>query len=199
MIKINLALKKQAVYAEASGKSSVFSGAGSGKEVLTELFPRMILPVLIALGANAGYDHWVEKRTEEMSAEVSSLEAERNKVQSKLRSFSGFEAKKAELNGMLDIFSAKVAVFDALVRSRETPLRALVTLSMACPKEVWFNKISFTEAGVEIAGRSTDIALISEVMEKMSVDQMFRDVKLKSTIIEDVTQQTVFELTAGRI
>jgi Tfp pilus assembly protein PilN len=199
MIKINLALKKQAVYADASAKSSLFSGAGSGKEVFTSLFPRMILPVLIALGANYAFDYWVETRTEEMNAEVSVLEGERNKIQAKLRSFSGFEAKKAELNGMLDIFSAKVAVFDALVRSREVPLRALVTLSMACPKEVWFSKISFTDAGVEISGRSTDIALISEVMEKMNVEQVFRDVKLKSTIIEDVTQQTVFELTAGRI
>ena len=199
MIKINLALKKQAVYAESSDKKPFFSSGGNSKELLTALLPRMVLPMLIALGANYGYDYWIEKRTEEMNAEVAALESEKAKVAGRLNSFSGFESKKAELNGMLDLFSAKVSVFDSLVKSREIPLRALVTLSLACPKEVWLSKITFNDGGVEIIGRSTDIGLISEVMEKMGADQMFRDVRLRSTNIDSTTQQTNFELTAGRI
>ena len=198
MIKINLALKKQATYAEsASAGKSMLSGASSS-ELLTSLFPRVLLPVLLALGANFGFDYYVEFKNEELNKETVVLESEKNKISAELSRFSGFEAKKAELVGMMNFFSAKVSAFDDLLKGKDATLKSLVALARSCPKDVWLTKVNIKDVDYEISGKSFDIGLVSEVMEKMTTSQIFKDVVLKGTNIEQNSQQAAFDLTARR-
>jgi hypothetical protein len=199
MIKINLATKKQAVYAAADQKKSLFAASDSNKSMMFTLFPRLILPALIAMGANFGFDYWAESRNTDLQAEIAGLEEEKRKLAGSLKNFAGFEAKKAELNGMLDLFGSKVSVFDSLVKSRDSTLRALVVISKSCPKDVWMSSIRLGEKNVEIKGKSIDIGLVSDVMEKMTTSQIFKDVQLKSSVLEENNDSAVFELSAGRI
>jgi len=197
MIKINLALKKQAAYAEATTAKSILSGASSS-ELLTSLFPRVLLPVLLALGANFGFDYYTEFKNQELNKELVVLEGEKNKVSAELAKFSGFEAKKAELVGMMNFFNAKVSAFDDLIKDKDATLKSLVALARSCPKDVWLTKVNVRNGDYEITGKSFDIGLVSEVMEKMAASQIFKDVVLKGTTIEQNSQQAGFDLTARR-
>ena len=209
MIRINLAVRKQASYLGSqttksgvhavSGKSTTFNAlrmfrSEGGATTLKRILVPVVLSAVIFLGSSI----YIQQETEHMHDEVTQVEAERTKIQEELKRIKGFESVKDELERNELILKTKIATIEKLVRGRDFTLKSVVALTQSLPRDVWLTDIMVTDLSYDIRGSTTDIGLISDVMTKLGKSIYFKDVTLKGTNTDPQGRIATFELTARK-
>lgn len=205
MIKINLALKKQASYssdevaAKGGGLSALKSlGSSADSSELVSILSRILLPLALCGGAFFAYNYVIDLRTEEMSMEVANIDKEKIKIQEELRKIKGFEVQKLELEKTSQVINAKISTIEQLIRGKDHTVKAMIALSQSLPKDVWLTEIVATEKTYSIRGNTVDMGLVSDVMSKLGTSIYYKDVSLKGSTSDSSGRQASFELTARR-
>lgn len=210
MIKINLARKKHftqsagatATAKAASGKSMSAGLSSIGDSIrgagITTLFGKVIIPIVLCVGAYFAFDHYLTQQRELMQSEVAQIESEKSKVQAELNRIKGFESVKAELEKNEKILKNKIDTIQRLVTNRDFAFKSLMSLSGSLPREVWLNELTETEQGFNIKGNATDVGLVSDLMTRLGQTAVFKEVTLTSTKNDPALNKAVFELTARR-
>lgn len=202
MIKINLALKKQASYAaeDAAGKTSGFSlkSIGANSEELMSVLSQVFFPLILSCGVYFAFNYYIQLRTDEFRVELGNIDSEKIKIQSELKKIQGFEAQKNELEKTAQIINTKISTVDDLIRGKDHMLKSMIALSQSLPKNVWLTEINATDKMVNIRGSTLDMALVSDVMSKLGSSIYYKDVTLKGSTADNSGQHANFELTARR-
>lgn len=199
MIKINLALRKQASY--AAGATSVKAGPFVGLKAsgeLASLLSRILVPVAICVTAYFAFDSYIQGRVAEMRAETDVQQKEKTKIQGELAKISGFEAQKADLKRQEDALLNKINTVERLISGRDRALKELIGVAQALPKDVWLSSITATETRLLLNGNAEDMSLISDVMSKLQTSIHFTDVSLTRSSSDASGVRSTFEVTAGR-
>lgn len=197
MIKINLAKKKQAAYSggEAAPKGSSFSLGASTEGAGPVLF-KILLPVILSAVSYFAYHYWLDMKNEEMKIELSNLSEEKTRNEQELQKYSGFEAKKSELDQTQQMINLKIDTIEKLIRGKDNTVKSVIALSQALPKEVWLNDLNVTETGYMIRGQSLEMSLVSDFMSKLNASIYYKDVTLKSSVSDPAGNMANFELSA---
>lgn len=213
MIKINLALKKQAA-ASSEGKGSklsldTLSGLIKGKIDLNSVrdfveglplrkYASMLAVAIVATSLL----NWREEKVQERWIEaIDKLKAEQTQLKLALAKTKGFEDIKKSLDADDAMIRTKINVIQKLIADRQTPPKLLLSLSAGIPSEVWLSNFKFAPDGVNLKGYSLGFNQISDFMKNLGENAYFTDLKLQSTQQgKDDTGLTVaiFELSAKR-
>ena len=196
MIRINLALKKQANYIAPKTGTFTPSAKSAALSDLAPLLSRILLPLGLCAVAYFAQDYYTQEKLNEMSQESANIEKEKTKIQEELKRIKGFELVKTELDRNEHILSTKIETIEKLIRGRDFTVKTLVSISQSLPREVWLTEVTSNEQGFVLRGGTTDIGLISDVMSRLGKTIYFKDVTLKNTQNEANGKQAVFELTA---
>jgi Tfp pilus assembly protein PilN len=205
MIHINLASKKKSSLASGgSGGGSDLGGSlrslssGESAKSVGMLVFRLGLPVALGLGANYGFDSYVEQKQAEMALEIKNIDDEKAKIVRKLNEYKGFEEDKRRLEQNQVIIRNKIDTIEKLIRNRDFTPKALINLAQAVPSDVWLTEVTQSEKAYNIRGSSMDAGLVSDFMTKLQKNIYFKDVQLKSSVVSDPTStKSDFEL-AGK-
>ena len=207
MIHINLAKKRQSALASGGtgggggtdfgeGLRSLSSGE-SAKSVGLLVF-RLGLPVALGLGANYGFDYYVEQKQAEMTQDIKNIDDEKSKIVKKLNEFKGFEEDKRRLEQNQVIIRTKIDTIEKLIKNRDFTPKALINLAQSLPSDVWLTEVTQSEKAYTIRGSSMDAGLVSDFMTKLQKNIYFKEVQLKSSQISDPSgTKSDFEL-AGK-
>lgn len=209
MIRINLAVRKQASYVGGgttrtgtlalSGRSTSFSALRMfSEESGQSLLKRILIPVFLSVIVYFGSEYYMQQERERMLAERTQIEAERSKIQDELKRIKGFESVKAELERNELILRTKIATIEKLIKGRDFTLKTLVALTQALPRDVWLQELLSTDVIYNIRGSTTDIGLISDLMTRLSKTIYFKDVTLKNSNTDPNGKIATFELTARK-
>ncbi|MBS1959646.1 MAG: PilN domain-containing protein [Bdellovibrionales bacterium] len=209
MIRINLAVRKQASYVGggttrtgtlvSSGRSSSFAALRmfSG-ETGQSLIKRIMIPIVLSIVVYFGSEYYMQQERERMAAERTQVEVERGKIQDELKRIKGFESVKSELERNELILRTKIATIEKLVKGRDFTLKSLVALTQALPREVWLTDLISSDVNYNIKGSTTDIGLISDLMTRLGKTIYFKDITLKNSSADPNGKIATFELTARK-
>jgi Tfp pilus assembly protein PilN len=201
MIKINLALKKQASYV-TSGKTGTntrnFNLKGAFSGGVADLATQILVPLILCLALYYGTDYYTQQKTQEMQSEVGTLEKEKDRINTELARIHGFETVKTQLEANSHLLQTKIETIEKLVRGRDFTVKSLVALSQALPKEVWLTKMTATDGAYSITGSTVDLSFISDFMTHLGQSIYFKDIALKSSTSDPTGRQSNFELSARR-
>jgi hypothetical protein len=200
MIKINLALRKQASYVGAGVKGSASSAASFKANFVgvTDSFRSILIPLLIGVFAHFAYEFYIDYANEMMMVDIKAFEEEKIKINTELTRIKGFESVKKDLERTSSTLSSKLELIQKLIQGREFAFKAMVSLSQSMSKDVWVTDVIETEQGWNIKGSGMDVGTVGEFMSRLSQSLYFRDVTLKSSVTEVSAGKSNFELTARR-
>jgi Tfp pilus assembly protein PilN len=204
MIRINLIQKKQASYVSGGQKSG---GAGlgflqtlssGGSAGLVTILKSIGIPLVLCVAANYGYGYYIQQKTSEMSAEMTTLNSEKDRINKELQKIKGFESVKVELERNELILRAKIETIEKLIRGRDFTVKSLITLAQSMPRDMWMTEIKANETTFDLKGSTTDTGLLSEFMTRLGQSIYFKDVSLKTAVSTSDQKQSNFELGARR-
>jgi Tfp pilus assembly protein PilN len=214
MIRVNLAVRRQASYLGAGGGETSTTRSGvlaiSGKagsfsalrmfsgENASGALRRIAIPVVLGIVLYFGSDFYMAQETQRMADEKARFEADRSKIQDELKRIKGFESVKSELERNELILKTKIATIEKLIRGREFTLKSMVAMTQALPDDVWISEVTVSDLIYNIRGSTRDIALISDVMNRLGKSIYFKDVTLKNSTSDPGGKFTNFELTARK-
>ena len=209
MIRINLAVRRQATYLGAqttksgilamSGKSSTFAALKMfGQEAGGSTMRRIAIPIALGVALYFGSDFYQQQEIERMRDEKVQLEADRQKIQTELKRIRGFESVKSELERNELILKTKISTIEKLIRGRDFTLKSMVAMTQALPPDVWLSEVVVSDVAYTIKGSTQDFALISDVMNRLGKSIYFKDVTLKSSSSDPSGKFTNFELNARK-
>jgi len=211
MIRINLAQKKQASYLGGSKTASFASGgktgtmtalrglmSGGAASATTTALAKILIPLILSVGAYYAYDYYTGQKLAEMQQEVNTLDQEKTRIQNELRKIKGYEVVKTELERNEMILRTKIQTIEKLILGRDFTVKSLVVLSQSLPKAVWLTDLSATETAYDLKGGTTDISLVSDLMTRLGGTIYYKDVTLKSTAADPGQRMATFELSARR-
>jgi len=190
MIKINLALRKQSLSAEGArgGALGGLSGLGSPDQLVKALevfkdFPwkKIVVPVLVAVAATYTVDQLKESALQKIEEEVSSVMAEKPKLEQEAQKLKSYEGIKKELESDEAVMRIKIDTIKKLIQGRSTPPKVLITLANTVPKEVWIEEFKVEDSKVSIRGSSKGYGPISDFMKSIGESIYFGEMVLKGT------------------
>lgn len=191
MIKINLARRKQASY--SGGEPAAKAGEEAGPILM-----KILLPLILSAVSFFAMQYFLDLKKEEMRLEVLNLSEEKTKNEQELQKYSGFEAKKTELEQTQQMINVKIDTIEKLFRGKDNMVKSIIALSQSLPKEIWLNEFNVTETGYTIKGQSLDMSMISDLMSKLNSSIYYKDVTLKSSVSDPSGNIASFELAAGK-
>lgn len=187
MIKINLALKKQAAGA-ATGDEK---GKGGGVKIsrvaidldqLKELPIRQIaLVVIVFFGGTYFVEDYKTQEITKIDAEIARAGTEKNKLQSEAAKMKGYEDLKKSLESDEKIMRTKIETIQKLIADRQTPPKVLLAIAEAIPKDVWLQDFKIAKGELAIKGYSLGFNQISDFMKSLNENIYFTDIGLKNT------------------
>ncbi len=204
MIKINLAKKKQASYAnESSAKSGTLTslralGASADSSELVSILSKILLPLALCGVSYFAFNYYIDIKTEELTVEAMNIDKEKIKIQDELKKIRGFEDQKVQLEKTSQVINAKINTIEQLIVGKDHTVKAMIALSQALPKDLWITEITATENSFVIRGNTVDMSLVSDVMSKLGTSIYYKDVSLKGSVSDPTGRQASFELTARR-
>ena len=186
MIKINLALRKTAAVAEASGGGTRLTSAGLGNLQISELKDIPALRQLLLFGVLifAGV-YWIEdfkasevQKTQEV---VDKLKEEQIQIKKSLGESRRFEILKKALEEDEVVIRQKLDVVQKLMADRAVPPRLLLALSATIPKDVWLADLRVEAQDIVFRGDALDFSQVSDFMKNLNESSSFKEVTLRNT------------------
>ena len=192
MIKINLALRKQSLSAEGArgglgglGGLSGLGGADQLRKAADTLkdFPwkKIVVPVLVGVAANYTVDQLKESAIQKIDEEISSVMAEKPKLEQEAQKLKSYEGIKKELESDEAVMRTKIDTIRKLIQGRATPPKILITLGNSTPKEVWIEEFRLEDGKLGIKGSSKGYGPISDFMRSLGESMYFGEMVLKGT------------------
>ncbi len=187
MIKINLALKKQAVSAEAGGetKSIRMNFAKFDAEFIKGIFEEfpirsMLVPVFVYLGVSWFYEDYTKTELEKVAAEVEQAEESKRKVMAELAKTKGYEEIKKSIEADELLLRNKLELLKSILNGRERTPLMLRSIAEVRPKEIWLRTLDISATEVKLNGTSVDFNLIPHFMRLLESSTYFNGVDMKS-------------------
>ena len=187
MIKINLALKKQAVSSEAGAETKTMR-MNLGKidaEFIKGIFQEfpiraMLVPVVVYLGASWFYEDYTKTELEKVAAEVERAEEGKRKVLSELAKTKGYEEIKKTIEADELLLRSKLELLKSILNGRERTPLMLRSIAEVRPKEIWLRTLDISATEVKLNGTSVDFNLIPHFMRLLESSTYFSGVDMKS-------------------
>lgn len=186
MIKINLALRKQAAALESKDKTQGI-GIASLKEInmgaVKELFadPQFRKAVLALVVIFMGWyllDGYKTDQLAKLDVELQKVTAENQKVRQALAKTSGYEAQKKQFDADEQLIKTKFETIQKLVADRSDPPKLLLSFSNSIPKDVWLQEFDMTSKDVRVKGSSLGFDPVTDFMKALGDNDLMTDVKL---------------------
>lgn len=207
MIKINLALKKQAVAVDAKDK-----GGGGGKgfrfdpEALKAIFEdaqirKLILVVLVAVLGTYLINGYEDDQLARMDQRIAQANVEDAKVKAELAKTAGYDALKKQFDEDEELIKTKLSTIQKLISDRQVPPKILASLAGIIPKNVWITDMSLNDDNIEIKGSSLGFDDITDFMKSLGDSEYLADLKLKDSQKEKTQQGlsvATFDIEAKR-
>ena len=207
MIKINLALKKQAVAVDAKDK-----GAGGGKgfhfdpEALKAIFEdaqirKLILVILVAVLGTYLINGYEDDQLARMDQRIAQANVDDAKVKAELAKTAGYDALKKQFDEDEELIKTKLSTIQKLISDRQVPPKILASLAGIIPKNVWVTEMSLNDDNIEIKGSSLGFDDITDFMKTLGDSEYLTDLKLKDSQKEKTQQGlsvATFDIEAKR-
>lgn len=214
MIKINLALRKQAAGAQSSDAGDKAAGGGGGlggikiSKVAIDLdqlreLPLRQIAIVVAVYVVGGYvlEDYKAGEIAKVDATIAGLSAEKSKLTAEAAKMKGYEDLKKSLESDEKIMRTKIETIQKLIADRQSPPKVLISIAEAIPKDVWLQDFKIAKGEVTMKGYSLGFNQISDFMKSLNENVYFTDVGLKNTQQakdEAGVEVANFELSAKR-
>ena len=198
MIKINLALRKQA------GEGDPAKGGAAGKVKLDALkglpIRKIAIPLIVGVVASYLLDNYKEEEVHKLDLVVTKLNNEGAKYMSDAAKFKDFEPVKKQLDLDENLIRIKLDVIRKLTNGRAPQSKFLIAISNAIPAEVWLNDFKVEKNDVTFKGLALGYGQISDFMKALNSDAFFSGIELKNSQQEKMGSVEVasFELKGKR-
>lgn len=222
MIKINLALKKQA---SALGSAKASQKSKAGDSILQRLLPslfrtktaaavnataaagsatafeprRLLAPAVAVVAALFLADSIKNDELGKLDQELQVRHAEKAKLESDLAKLKGFEQIKAQLEADEKLIRTKMIALQTLQTDRSSSFDALRVLAEVIPPDTWLGQFKIENAKGSLLGASLTYQSVSDFMRRLEETPLFQNVQLKTTKQDassstGLQQRAVFEL-----
>lgn len=186
MIKINLALRKQSLGVEnVRGALSNLPSMDEFRKSMDGFkdlpWKKVVVPILIAVVSTYAIDQLKESALQKLEEEISSVMAEKPKLDQEAQKLKAYEGIKKELEADEAVMRLKIDTIRKLIQGRSTPPKILVSLGNTIPKEIWLEEFKFEDGKFGLKGRSKGYTPISDFMKSMGESIYFGEMLLKGT------------------
>ncbi len=166
MIRINLAVERQRPKVK---RRVAVPGAF--------LFIVVLLAAVIGLGVLAGFWYAYAKQEEDLQAQKVALEAKRAQLAKMEQEIKNFEAKKAELDG-------RINVINTLKANQTGPVHLLEALgdTVSATETVWLTSMTDKGADIEMKGMAGSVEAVASLITNLSKSPYFKNVEIKEAV-----------------
>ena len=201
MIKINLALRKQAGEADP-GKGGAVGSLGKVNLDAFKGFPirKVVIPLIVGSVASYLLDNYKEEEIHKLDLIVTKLNNEGAKYMADAAKFKDFEPVKKQLDQDEALIRTKLDVIKRVTSGRAPQSKFLIAISSAIPSEVWLNDFRVEKTDVTFKGMALGYGQISDFMKTLNSDAFFSGIELKNSQQEKLGAVEVasFELKGKR-
>jgi Tfp pilus assembly protein PilN len=201
MIKINLALKKQAAALDVKDKTGAAStqlNMESAKELVANpQFRKVILLVVVVVLGYYMLDGYEQDQLALVDKQIQKITADNQKLKSDLAKTAGYEAEKKQFDADEELIKSKLATIQKLIADRADPPKLLLSFSSSIPKDVWMQEYEMTSKDIHIKGSSLGFEPVTDFVKALGENELVTDVKLddsqkaKDAVAGDVTTFSV--------
>jgi Tfp pilus assembly protein PilN len=187
MIKINLALRKQAVALDMGKKK----GAGGGLNVSNFKFDpeilkepqlrKLVLVLVVAVMGTYLLNGYEDDQSKQQDLLLAQATAEGTKLQAQLSKTASYEGMKKQLDADEELIKTKLSTIQKLIADRQVPPKLLLSLSSGIPKEVWLSELALTTKDIHMKGFSLGFDAITEFMKSLGDNELLSDLKLNNS------------------
>lgn len=185
MIKINLALRKQANFAARGGTQTGINTTRTMRLDVADLadlpWKKFLIAAIFLYAANWYVEDEKQKQMAALQAKIDAVNAEKVKLEGELTRVSTLEKAKAELDREELVVRQKIQILEGLIADRQTPTQVLLALSQTIPEQVWVTDFRFGQSGVHLNGNSISFGAVSDFIRTLSDSPHFTEMKLEST------------------
>lgn len=166
MIRINLAVERQRPKVK---RRVAVPGAF--------LFIVVLLAAVIGLGVLAGFWYAYSKQEEDLQAQKIALEAKRAQLAKMEQEIKNFEAKKAELDG-------RINVINTLKANQTGPVHMLDALgdTVSATETVWLTSMTDKGGEVEMKGMAGSVEAVASFITNLGKSPYFKNVEIKEAV-----------------
>lgn len=198
MLKINLALKKQALDVEEGGKTSL--QVADFLEVIKDPDIRKFATALVVCYASVYVtDKLKADDLKEVQTKIDAIETQKNEAEKRLSEIKKFEQLKNKLSADEETIREKLGVIRKVSENRDLPAKILKEIAQTIPSNAWITSLESASHLLKIKGGAIDPMQVSEFMKSLNSSAYFTDVKLvnQSTANDPRTQTetVIYELS----
>ncbi len=166
MIRINLAVERQRPKVK---RRVAVPGAF--------LFIVVLLAAVIGLGVLAGFWYAYDKQEEDLQTQKTALEAKRAQLAKMEQEIKNFEAKKAELDG-------RINVINTLKANQTGPVHMLDALgdTVSATETVWLTSMTDKGGEVEMKGMAGSVEAVASLITNLGKSPYFKNVEIKEAV-----------------
>ncbi|HXE76139.1 MAG TPA: PilN domain-containing protein [Candidatus Xenobia bacterium] len=141
------------------------------------LFIVVLLALVIGLGVLAGFWYAYSKQEEDLRAQKAQLEAKRAQLAMMEKQIKDFEAKKAELDG-------RINVINTLKANQTGPVHMLEALAdtVSATETLWLTSMVDKGNDIELKGMAGSVEAVAMFITNLSRSTYFKNVEIKEAV-----------------
>lgn len=185
MIKINLASRMNSEPVGSNGgafNSSMFGLDRLDVEQLKDLpIKKLLLPIIIGFLASNGLESFKNDSINQLDKVLKKQSEQNKKLQTESSKFKSYESVKATLDEDESTIKTKLDTIKKLIEGRAMPLKILLGVVSAIPKDAWLTQLSLDSSKLNLKGSVFEFNQISDFMKSLSENSIFSDVNLSKS------------------
>ena len=137
----------------------------------------VLLAVVIGIGVLAGYWYALDKQQAGLEQQKTALEADRAQLAKIEQEIKNFEAKKAELDG-------RINVINTLKNNQTGPVRMLDALAdtVSATATLWLTAMTDKGGEIEMKGMAGSVEAVANFITNLGRSSYFKNVEIKEAV-----------------
>jgi Tfp pilus assembly protein PilN len=180
MIKINLALKKQAGGGAQAGGFSLAGSLGSlSTDQLSQLpIQKIVGSVIVCVAAYQYMNYSQKQELEVLDGQIRQVKAEANKLEAQIKDMSSLDAMQKQLDYEDTQVRAKLETILRLSTDRSGASKLMRLVSTKMSKEGWIESLRVDASKVDMRGLIADFTDIPDFIRGLSEGDLLTDIEL---------------------